>query len=334
MKKMKTCITAGILACVMGAMVGCNEQDVAPKVNQPSEEPTLEELVKVFKNVDTKYYISEVKKASSNFTKVQKADLENLKNELGTAYGGIKLPTKESKYDEVADFGDLTAYPSTTEENDAIIIIKNATLHKGDQKETINIVAMQGTDIKDGQATGIKEDLLSGLELNNHYLYDVYQAVLDNIPKGEEQKLVVTGVSLGGMVAQQLAGLDIIKENYDVSHVVALGSPMISPEKIDYDETSVVRISDANDLVPHLSQSATKSDLEKNITIERESSYKTFISAHALSYVNEEIWKDIDILGCEKGKSYITFENPDLEIIKCSASNLEVAKEAALEEAK
>ena len=71
---------------------------------------------------------------------------------------------------------------------------------------------------------------------------------------------------------------DIIKEKYDVINVVALGSPMISPEKIDYNETSVVRICDSNDLVPQLSQSATKEDLEKNVKIERQSTYKSFIS--------------------------------------------------------
>jgi len=260
-------------------------------------------------------------------SQIEKDDLKNFKEKISVAYADIQLPTKDSKYTKVTELGKLTAYPSTTKEvADSIIIIKNATLH-GDSKERINIVALQGTEMVDGQATGIQEDLLAGLELNNHYLYDAYQAILKHIPQDSNEKLLITGVSLGGMVSQQLAGLDIIKAKYDVKYVVALGSPMLTPEKIDYEKTSVVRICDAADLVPHLSESATKDDLEKNITIERQSQYKSVIGAHALSYVDEEIWKNIDVLGHENGKAYITFEDSNFEIVTEAAENLDANKE-------
>ena len=299
-----------VLICGALFLTGCNA-DTGVATQEPTKEPTLKELVEVFKNVDINYYVSAVKKAFKGLSNVQKQDLENFKKGIEENYSNVTLPSKDAKYTKVTDMGRLTCYPSTTDANDAIIIIKDVTLNTN-TKENITIVALQGTDFADGQATGFVEDLLSGLELNNYYLYDVYRAIVDNVEPGE--KLLITGVSLGGMVGQQLAGLDIIKEKYDVMNVVALGSPMISPEKIDYNETSVVRICDSNDLVPHLSQSATKEDLEKNVKIERQSTYKSFISAHAFSYVNDELWKNIDVLGKEGGSSFVTFENSEVNV--------------------
>ena len=305
------CFFIVILMCGTLCFTGCNTK-TAVETSEPSKEPTLKELATVFKDVDLKYYISAINKAFKALTTVQKEDLENLKTEIGKSYANLALPTKDVKYTKVTDMGRLSCYPSTTDENDSIIIVKNATLNANTQ-ERITIVALQGTELADGQATGIVEDLLSGLELNNYYLYDAYRAIIDNVEPGE--KLLITGVSLGGMVAQQLAALDIIKEKYDVSYVVALGSPLITPEKIDYNETSVVRICDTNDLVPHLSQSATKSDSPKNIKIERKSNYKTFIGAHVLGYVNDEVWNNIDVLGKENGSSFVTFENAETKTV-------------------
>jgi len=43
--------------CLSLLLVGCKGEQ-AVEIKEPSEKPTLEELVKVFKDVDTKYYVT------------------------------------------------------------------------------------------------------------------------------------------------------------------------------------------------------------------------------------------------------------------------------------
>ena len=98
----------------------------------------------------------------------------------------------------------------------------------------------------------IKEDILSGMSLSNEYLYDAYYAVYNNI-KDTDTPLYFSGISLGGMVAQQLSGLSYIKNYYTVSNVVSLASPILAQDDINYDVTTVRRMVDTNDIVPTLS---------------------------------------------------------------------------------
>jgi esterase/lipase len=41
-----------------------------------------------------------------------------------------------------------------------------------------------------------------------------YNAILDNIPLNSN--IILTGISLGGMIAQQVASQDAIKEHYNI----------------------------------------------------------------------------------------------------------------------
>ncbi len=62
--------------------------------------------------------------------------------------------------------------------------------------------------------------------------------------------LVVTGHSLGGMVAQQVAADSTIKKNYNVLNTVTFGSPLINGFQR---EGTVKRLGDTSDPVPYLS---------------------------------------------------------------------------------
>ena len=279
-----------------------------PTKDDVKEKPTFEEIIHAFTETDINHYVNTIQKHFASLSNIELLDVIKALNDIGTVYGAgtIKLPANGDVYRSIVDVGRLTSYASTTQGvNDAIMIVEGATINNGKGKsENIYIVALQGTDIAEGQATGIQEDLLAGLECSNYYLYDAFKAVTDNIPEGST--LYITGLSLGGMVAQQLAGIDYLQENYNVNYLAVIGSALVAPEKIDYKETNTVRYVIPNDVVPTLSNSATEKSQEKVIQAGH-NYYKTFVGAHVFGYVNAEIWGQYDVLGNQGGSATITF---------------------------
>lgn len=93
----------------------------------------------------------------------------------------------------------LCCVPSSLE-NLGPIAIADAKLNG----QEITLIVLQGTEVTEGQATGILEDLQSGFGQSNAYLETVVKLFQDDkiIPK--DKPIFVTGISLGGMVAQQL----------------------------------------------------------------------------------------------------------------------------------
>ena len=98
------------------------------------------------------------------------------------------------------------------------------------------------------QSAGWWTDLLVGFEQDNRYIQNVRAAILNNVPAGSN--LLVTGHSLGGMVAQQVAADSQIKSNYNVLNTVTFGSPLIDGFQR---EGTVKRLGDTSDPVPYLS---------------------------------------------------------------------------------
>ena len=93
--------------------------------------------------------------------------------------------------------------------------------------KAVYVIALSGTDTDvKNQSTGYWTDLLVGFEQDNKYIQNVRNAIVSNVPKGSN--LVVTGHSLGGMVAQQVAADSTIKKNYNVLNTVTFGSPLIN----------------------------------------------------------------------------------------------------------
>ncbi|MCR5698814.1 MAG: lipase family protein, partial [Treponemataceae bacterium] len=143
------------------------------------------------------------------------------------------------------------------------VTITKAYMMTSDKAETFNIatdrndegvtelyvVTLSGTEMVSGQSTGIWTDLQSGTEGGSDYLDNISYIITGNaeaysrsaekigtrgttgpltvgLPQGSN--LLITGHSLGGMIAQQAAAQDNVKNNYEVLNVVTYGSPLLA----------------------------------------------------------------------------------------------------------
>lgn len=162
------------------------------------------------------------------------------------------------------------------------------------------VVTLGGTELSnDEENLGIREDILSAFNRSNAYKESGINAILETIPQGSD--VYIYGYSLGGMVLQQIIADKRIKDNYDFKAAVAIGSPVttISRQKI-------VFIEDVNDLVPSLSAKsllAGKLFRRYDTHIVRDGGYKTTAGGHALSYVDSDVWNDIDVFGTTQGRT-------------------------------
>lgn len=198
------------------------------------------------------------------------------------------------------------------------IIIVPAILKNNNAEQSVYLVALNGTEFVEGQATGILTDIVTGLQLNNDYLKAAHDSILKTVPKNS--KLVVTGLSLGGMIAQQLVAQEGIKTNYEILNVISFGAPIIMPESRN---CVVKRMTDSNDLIPMLSISNTAINEQKYDSIERvteNGGYKTPIGAHVFSYVDNSVWDKYDVLGFENGGNSITYDNTKIQYFDAPTS--------------
>lgn len=146
---------------------------------------------------------------------------------------------------------------------------------------------------------GIKEDILSAFNQSNAYKESGISAILETIPTGSN--VYIYGYSLGGLVMQQILADRRIRTAYEIKAAVAIGSPVTSVAR-----QRIVFIEDVNDLVPTLS---AKSLLAGRLFrmydthIVRDGGYKTTAGGHALSYVDSDVWNDIDLFGTTRGRT-------------------------------
>ena len=194
--------------------------------------------------------------------------------------------------------------------------------------EPVTLVVLGGTVPVRGQATGFKEDVLSAMECANDYVRNVvklFDAVDENgdpvIPA--DKPVIVSGISLGGMVAQQLLAQKDLMERFDISEIICFGSPLLAAEYRTPD-TRVVRFCDSADLVPYagrpymadmLKQKITNSEpselirsLDAQEVIRKDGGYRSAISAHTQSYVMNPCWKGYDALGYLNGGNELVME--------------------------
>ena len=160
------------------------------------------------------------------------------------------------------------------------------------------VVSLGGTDLANTEENlGIKEDILSAFNQDNKYKKNVIKAILKIIPKGED--VYIYGLSLGGMVLQQVIADINIKTNYNIKVAVAIGSPIT-----DVNRQKIVFIEDKSDIVPSLSVKSMLLSMiyrKYDTHIKRDGNYKTFIGAHALSYADSDVWNDVDVFGIING---------------------------------
>ncbi len=177
--------------------------------------------------------------------------------------------------------------------------ITQATLKTKSSSKKVYVVALSGTDTDaKNQTTGYWTDLLVGFEQDNKYIQNVRKAILKNVPKGSN--LLVTGHSLGGMVAQQVASDDTIKANYNILNTVTFGSPLINGFKR---EGTVRRLGDTSDVVPYLSLTTFTNVVWQSAGLNRENGGygSNLLGAHCESYNRSDVWGAYDVTGKKNG---------------------------------
>ena len=186
--------------------------------------------------------------------------------------------------------------------------------------EEITLIMLGGTQIKEGQATRFKESKLVSYGKENDYLtalINLFNTKDKNnnylIPK--EKPLLIVGISLGGMIAQQLLSKKQIIDNYVIKSIICFGSPLVKP--LDRQDIRIRRFSDKGDIVPKMEVLSVKfnkkkKELDKKEKIIENGKYKTKLESHALSYVDNKCWNKYDFYGDKKGKNKLEI----LETIK------------------
>lgn len=192
--------------------------------------------------------------------------------------------------------------------------IVEATLHQNGTDKPVYIVALSGTEIIWSDYTGLQatealSDLLCGFDQDNSYSRAVARSILQNIPAGSD--LILYGHSLGGMVAQDTAANETIKENYNILNTITYGSPLI--KFLGNREGTVRRLCDSSDIVPALSvytlTPLAKEQFKGAERFEENGGYgMKWLAAHNESYLREDVWGTYDVLGIKDGDASITFD--------------------------
>ena len=101
--------------------------------------------------------------------------------------------------------------------------------------QPVTLLVLGGTVPVRGQATGFREDVLAAMEQSNDYLRNVVKlfdaARTDGTPViPADRPVIVSGISLGGMIAQQLLAQKDLMARFDIQAILCFGSPLIAPE--------------------------------------------------------------------------------------------------------
>lgn len=188
----------------------------------------------------------------------------------------------------------------------------------------VYLVCIAGTEVIGGYANNSDADLTTGFNLPNQYERGVRKIILENVPK--DANLMLTGHSLGGMLAQQVAGDPAIQDNYNILYTVTFGSPCVKGQN-GYEGT-MTRCCDKHDYVTYTSVNLVENfskDLMDDLNnpmdmylgatnvITRDGGYSWHLelnephSAH-MSYINEQTWGDVDVCGIPSGYHVLTLD--------------------------
>lgn len=203
--------------------------------------------------------------------------------------------TSPSVYSYVCDGYNSTVGP--------ISITQGQLIANGSTK-SIYLVTLSGTQLKSNQATGIINDLQAAMSIEGAYVNAIVNAIRSSVPKGSN--LILAGHSLGGMVAQQVAGNSTIKSEYNVLNTICFGSPLIT---FIWREGTIKRLGDTSDIVPILSVSSlfVITAVWNYTGLNRENGgYGTdLLGAHLRSYGRDNVWGRYDAVGVKYGNATI-----------------------------
>lgn len=187
------------------------------------------------------------------------------------------------------------------------ISITKGTLKTSWSTKTVYLVALSGTEMKSGQATGIVNDLQAGFSIDGAYVNSVVSSMKTYIPSGSN--IVFAGHSLGGMVAQQVSANDSIKSRYNILNTVTFGSPLIT---FIWREGSVQRLGDKSDIIPTLSISSlfavTAAWNVAGLNREDGGYGMNLLGAHKDSYARADVWGRWNATGYKDSTGTITLD--------------------------
>ena len=130
------------------------------------------------------------------------------------------------------------------------------------------------------------------------------------IPYNSE--VILFGHSLGGMVCQQLACDDSVKDSFRITKTMTIGSPYIMVNK-DKREGGLVRFADKSDTVPKLSPAFIFDRKDFKDAYFRDGGYNgNPDTSHNLSYRESDVWNCFDALGVENGDASFTYRPIDV----------------------
>ena len=172
-------------------------------------------------------------------------------------------------------------------------------------KKDVYLITLSGTEMVKGQSTGYMTDLLSGFNLKSPYYKNVVRVITNNIPKNAN--LILSGHSLGGMIAQQIAADETIKKNYNIMNTVTFGSPLLSAGSR---EGTVKRLGDTSDVIPYASGSLINNTAWAIAGLQRENGGygKDLLAAHTESYSRADVWEKYDVTGTKHGKATLELD--------------------------
>lgn len=186
------------------------------------------------------------------------------------------------------------------------ISITRAKLSKNGKTEEIYLILLSGTKCWFRNVNSVLSCILCGLSLPNPYLRKVKNLVREHIPDGS--KIVITGHSLGGMVAQQLAADRAMKKRYEILNLTCFGTPMVFTGKRS---GTMHRLAERQDIIPRLSI-REMFGLKYNIAFESGGYKFASHGAHNACYEREDVWGEYDCFGVKGGDAVICYEQEDM----------------------
>lgn len=150
----------------------------------------------------------------------------------------------------------------------------------------------------------------AAFNMETKYYKLVRSTILKYVPKNSE--LLLYGHSLGGMTLQKIACDSQVKEVYNITKILTIGSPYIMVPKDDR-EGKLVRFADTSDMVPKLSPAIIFSNKDYKDAYFEDGGYNgNPDTAHNRSYRDADVWKKYDALGVKGGKAYFTYLPDDV----------------------
>ncbi|MCQ2472429.1 MAG: alpha/beta hydrolase [Clostridia bacterium] len=183
---------------------------------------------------------------------------------------------------------------------------KKGTLYTdGKSKGTVYVISLIGSSRKwdKNDIRGIQVCIKSGFGKDNMYLDAVVAAAKKDIPK--DAKVVLVGHSLGGMIAQQFAANEEMKQRFQIINTLTLGSPYIVTKDREGD---LHRMVDSADYIPYLSSAMADNWSAGNYTKEDNGYKGNAKAAHYDSYLTGKAWLKYDCFGIKNGTNKIVFK--------------------------